>query len=200
MIQPIEHEPLVKFERHNRVNIHRHLREDVVVLLPHLAYRNGTIGYGDGAIFHRTESNAIGDAILRMLDHCATADIGPLEEKRDAAMERMRQGFELSYDEQFPTFGIPNNWGRIYERFPSLLSNPWLSSCYFDDADISDCTDRQLLTFVQLQLRRKDRGIYTTADSMRIDRSLGPEGVGSAISDRLDSWRPRRGFVARLMG
>ena len=46
-------------DRYNRVNIHHHLREDVVVLLPHVAYRNGTIGFGDGAILPRHDSMSI---------------------------------------------------------------------------------------------------------------------------------------------
>jgi len=109
---------MTNHDRYNRVNIHHHLRDDVVVLLPYLAYRNGTIGFGDGAILMRDESASIGEAILRMLDYCSTADTRSLEEKREAAMDRSRRGFELTFDEQFPSFDIPvaDNWGRIYER------------------------------------------------------------------------------------
>lgn len=186
-------------DRYNRVNIHHHLREDVVVLLPHVAYRNGTIGFGNGTIVPRHDSTSIGDAILHMLDHCATADTGPLEEKRDAAMHRLRQGFALSFDEQFPSFDIPDNWGRIYERYPAILCNPWVSTRYFTTADIDDHDGSDSLTLRQLQLKRKDRGIYTTGDLITINRIDGPAVIGGHVSERLNCWRPKSGFLARLI-
>jgi|GEM_PF-3810075 len=186
-------------DRYNRVNIHHHLREDVVVLLPHVAYRNGTIGFGDGIILPRHDSTAIGDAILRMLDHCAKADTGPLEEKRDAAMDRLRRGFELSFDEQFPSFHTPDNWGRIYERYPAILCSPWVSARYFTTAEIDDRNGSDSLTLRQLQLRRKDRSIYSTGDWVTIDRAAGPAVIGGHVSERLSCWRPKLGFLARLI-
>jgi hypothetical protein len=186
-------------DRYNRVNIHHHLREDVVVLLPHVAYRNGTIGYGDGCVYLLNDTSAIGDAILQMLDHCATADTSPLERQRDLALERMRRGFELTHDEHFPSFDAPDNWGRIYERFPEILCHPRVSARYFATADISDRGGSEVLTLNQLRLRRKDRGIYTCGDSADIARGAGADSIGDLVSERLQSWRPKPSFIANLI-
>lgn len=188
-------------DRHNRVNIYHHLRDDVVVLLPHVAYRNGTIGFGDGAIVPRQDSASIGDAILRMLDFCATVDTGPLEAKRDVAIDRMRQGFELSHEEHFPSFGHPDNWGRIYERYPALLHNYHVLHRYFTTADIDDSQGSNSLTLSQLQVirRGKERGIYTTDDAVTVHRNAGPAKLGGHVSERLDCWRPQRSLFHRLI-
>ncbi|TWU35959.1 hypothetical protein [Novipirellula artificiosorum] len=183
-------------ERHNRVNLHHHLREDIVVLLPYVGYRNGTLGFGDGCILRRTDTTSMGDTVIRMLEHCAAADTSPLEERRNVALERARRGFDLSFDEHFPSFGIPDNWGRIYEQFPALLYHPRASARVFADAEISDRNDPDLLTMSYLQLRRQDRGIYSTAHSETINRSAGPTTIGELISDRLQRWRPK----PRLLG
>ncbi|KAA1257164.1 hypothetical protein LF1_55640 [Rubripirellula obstinata] len=186
--------------RHNCVNIHHHYRDDTVVLLPHVSFLNGGSAFGDGAILPRSDANLIGDAILRMLDHSATADTRPLVERRTAAMERSRRGFELTFDEQCPSFDIPDNWGRIYERYPVIILDPRVSARYFAQAIITDCTESKLLAFEHLQLPRKGHAIYSTAHSEIIDRSTGPASVGKIVSDRLHTWRPKRGFLARLVG
>jgi hypothetical protein len=186
-------------ERHNRVNIHHHLRDDVFVLLPYVAYRNGTLGYGDGCVLARNESEAIGDAILRMLDHCETANTRPLEQARDAAMQRLREGFELTFDEQFPSFGIPDNWGRLYEQYPEILLHPLRSARYFSTADISDRNGPDFLVLEHLLPNRKEHGIYYPTDTTNLDRHLGKAVIGETIAEKLHSWRPAPGLLARLI-
>lgn len=185
-------------ERYNRVNLEHHLRDDVVVLLPHVAYRNGTIGFGDGCILPRHESDKIGDAILRMLDHCATADTRPLEERRDAAMDRLRKGFELTFDEHFPSFGIPDNWGRIYEQYPEILLGPLRSAHYFSSCSISDRDGPELLILEHLVAKRRDRGIYHCDRQVSLDRGIGSAAIGEEIARHLESWRPNPGLLTRL--
>ena len=186
-------------DRYNRVNIHHHLRDDVVVLLPHIAYRNGTLGYGDGCVLARHESEAIGDAILRMLNHCASADTKPLEQAREAAMKRLRQGFELTFDEQFPSYGIADNWGRLYQQYPEILLHPLRSARYFSTAEISDRDGPDSLVLEHLIPNRKNRGIYCCADSVDLDRDSRKTVIGEAISEKLHSWRPTPGIFARLI-
>jgi hypothetical protein len=190
-------------ERHNRVNMYHCLRDDMVVLLPHLAYRNSTIGFGDGAVVAREDATTIGIEVLHMLDYCATVDTKPLEEKHDAAMDRLRRGFELSHDEFFPTFDnhVPDNWGRIYERYPEILCNTLIAARYFTTAEIDDSHSPQILTFSQSKVIRKGerRGIYQTHDSMTIPRGKEETAIGRHVSERLGTWRPKPNFLARLI-
>lgn len=186
-------------DRYNRVNIYHHLRDDVVILLPHVAYRNGTLGYGDGCILSRDEPKAIGDAILCMLEHCATADTTPLEHAREAALSRLRQGYDLTFDEQFPSFGIPDNWGRLYEQYPGILLHPLRSARHFTTADISDRDGGDNLVLEHLIPNRKNHGIYYCADSTSLERPSDSAVIGEVIAKKLHAWRPSPSILARLI-
>ncbi|WP_442511515.1 hypothetical protein SH528x_003196 [Novipirellula sp. SH528] len=185
----------------HRVDIYHHLRDDVVVMLPYVDYRNGIVGFGDGAIVPRNDSTSIGEAILRMLDFCATADTTPLQAKRDVATERLHQGIELSHEEQFPSFDTRDNWGRIYERYPALLHNYRVLTRYFTTAEIDDANGSNSLTLRQLQVirRGRERGIYKAGDGVEVQRAAGPAVLGGHVSERLDCWRPKRSFFDRLI-
>ena len=152
-----------------------------------------------GVFCRAVNPRAIGDAILHMLEHCATADTTPLELAREAAMSRLRQGYDLTFDEHFPSFDIPNNWGRLYEQYPGILRHPLQLARYFSTADISDRDGYDNLVLEYLIPNRKNHGIYYCADSATIERHSGGAVIGETVAERLHDWETIAGVLCTLV-
>lgn len=130
-----------------------------------------------------------------MLAHCRTADTTELETACVKARERQMQGFTLTFEEYFPSFGIEDNWGRVYQQFPEVLLHPLRAAKYFSSTSISDIEWPTTLLMEQLVPSRKDRGIYYSMDQCRLELNAPRHELGAIVSQTLESWRPRRRFL-----